>query len=133
MAKVDLKAMAKAAGVSDEELKGKSLDEQISILSAALTNAKKELALEDEGEFISNSVKQLGKLKDDMKTPFEIWVSSVAQKKSRTKVPVVGYIPETSEFVVYYNNQLSPIKDDQIVKSVEALAATKQERTAKKK
>jgi hypothetical protein len=127
-----VKNIARLLGVPDSELEGKTNDEIIEITAkandAVLTKAKTQSELGGEAVFIDNYQKQLAKLKEDFKTPFEIWVAKIGAKETRTKVPVIGYNPETSEVIILYNKKHHAIKDNHVIKSLDELAATKAER-----
>ena len=116
---MDIKAMAKAAGVSESDLKGKSLKEQIKIISKAATANAEIIEFEEAKTYISNNEKLIPKLKDQLEKPIEIYVKKVAQKKSPTIVSVVGYNSATKELIVFFNDKLNGIKDSDIIKTVD--------------
>ena len=116
---MDIMAMAKGAGVSESELKGKSLKEQIKIITKAANESAEKLEIENAKTYISNNEKLVPKLKDQLEKPIEIYVKKVAQKKSPTIVSVVGYNSVTKEVVVYFNDKFCGIKDNEIIKTVD--------------
>jgi hypothetical protein len=121
---MDIKAMAKAAGLSENELKGKSPKELIKILTSSLREQQEAIEIEAGKEYIGNYEKKLPKLIEVLKEPFEIYVKSVGQKKSPTPVKVVGYNKDDEEgknTVVYYNSKYHHVKDDELIKSIDEL------------
>ena len=50
----DIMAMAKVAGISEDDLKGKSVKEQIKIMFQRLTEEQGEIAMESAKEYVSN-------------------------------------------------------------------------------
>jgi hypothetical protein len=121
---MDIRAMAKAAGLSDNELKGKSKEELIKLLAGSLKEEQEAIKIEAEKEYIGNYEKKLPKVIEALKEPFEIYVKSVGQKKSPTPVKVVGYNKDDEEgkhTVVYYNSKYFQLKDDDLIKSIDEL------------
>jgi hypothetical protein len=121
---MDIKAMAKAAGLSDNELKGKSPKELIKLLTSSLREQQDVIEIEAGKEYIGNYEKKLPKLIEALKEPFEVYVKSVGQKKSPTTVKVVGYNKDDEEgkhTVVYYNSKYHQVKDDDLIKSIDEL------------
>lgn len=116
--------MAKAAGLSDNELKGKSPKELIKLLTSSLREQQDVIEIEAGKEYIGNYEKKLPKLIEALKEPFEVYVKSVGQKKSPTTVKVVGYNKDDEEgkhTVVYYNSKYHQVKDDDLIKSIDEL------------
>jgi hypothetical protein len=120
---MDIKTMI--AGISENELKGKSLDEQIKLVTKRMKEQKENMEIAEAKTVISNFEKKLPKLIDQLQEPFEIYVKSVGQKKTPTVVSVVGYNGFTKEVIVYLNGKNYPIKQSELVKSVEELANLK--------
>jgi hypothetical protein len=121
---MDIRAMAKAAGLSDNELKGKSKEELIKLLAGSLKEEQEAIKIEAGKEYIGNYEKKLPKLIEALKEPFDIYVKSVGQKKSPATVKVVGYNKDDGEgknIVVYYNSKYYQVKDDVLIKSLDEL------------
>jgi hypothetical protein len=114
---MDIKAMAKAAGLSENELKGKSPKDLIKLLTSSLKEQSETIEIEAGREYISNYEKKLPKLIESFKEPFEIMVKSIGQKKSPTPVKAVGYNDiGGGEIVVYYNSKYYQVKDNDLIK-----------------
>jgi hypothetical protein len=121
---MDIRAMARAAGLTDNELKGKSPKELIKLLTGSLKEQEKTIEIEAGKEYIGNYEKKLPKVIEALKEPFEVYVKSIGQKKSPTPVKVVGYNkddPEGKYTVVYYNSKYYEVKDNDLVKSIDEL------------
>lgn len=120
---MDIRAMAKAAGLSDNELKGKSKEELIKLLAGSLKEEQEAIKIEAGKEYIGNYEKKLPKLIEALKEPFDIYVKSVGQKKSPATVKVVGYNDDGEEknIVVYYNSKYYQVKDEVLIKSLDEL------------
>jgi hypothetical protein len=116
---MDFKVMAKDAGLSENELNGKSLDEQIKLITQRMTEGKKVLETEAAKEYIDNYKTKFPKIKELLETPFEIYIKEVWQKKSSAVVQVVGYNSHTKSAVVIFSGKLYQIKDSDLIKSVE--------------
>jgi hypothetical protein len=123
---MDIRAMAKAAGLSESELKGKSLDDQIKLITKKMKEEKETLELESAKEFIDNYKNQIPKLKGFFEKPFDIYVKKVAQRKSPTTVQVVGYNPNLSTVIVVNGDKIYQIPDDDLVKSMDDLMNSKE-------
>ena len=134
---MDIKAMAKLAGVSEDELKGKTLGDQIKLITKKMNDEKDSIETENAKIYISNYEKQIPKLRDFLQKPIEIYVRSVGQRKTPTSVPVVGYNGLTKEFVVCYNEKLYSLKDSETLKTFDEfmnlLNTKKAKGTGKKK
>ena len=128
---MDIKAMEKAAGLSETDLKGKSLDEQIKLITKTMKEGQKSLELESAKEYIENYTKQLPKLKNTLETPFELYVKKVGQRKSPTSVPIVGYNHYTSSVIVLFGDKLYQIGDDDLIKTMDDLMASKETKKTK--
>jgi hypothetical protein len=116
--------MVKAAGLSENELKGKSPKEVIKLLTASLREQEEAIEIEAGKEYIGNYEKKLPKLIETLKEPFEVYVKTVGQRKSPTPVKVVGYNKDDDEgknTVVYYNSKYYQVKDDDLIKSIDEL------------
>jgi hypothetical protein len=121
---MDIRAMAKAAGISDNELKGKSPKELIKLLTSSLKEQQETIEIEAGKEYIGNYEKKLPKLIEALKEPFDIYVKSVGQRKSPTPVKVVGYNKDDEDgknILLYYNSKYYPVKDDNLIKSIDEL------------
>jgi hypothetical protein len=121
---MDIRAMAKAAGLTENELKGKSPKDLIKFLTSSLKEQQESIEIEAGKEYIGNYEKKLPKLIEALKEPFEVYVKEVGQKKSETIVKVVGYNkddPDGKKTVVYYNSKYYQIKDDDLIKSIDEL------------
>jgi hypothetical protein len=120
---MDIKVMARAAGLSENDLKGKSLSEQIKLITKKMNDEKDNLELEVGKEYISNYQKKLSKLIDDSETPFEVYVKKIQQKKSLTLVKVIGSNKggEKGDIVVYFNGKYSEVPEEDFVKSLDEL------------
>jgi hypothetical protein len=121
---MDIRAMAKVAGLSDNELKGKSPKELIKLLTSSLREQQEAIEIEAGKEYIGNYEKKLPKLVETLKEPFEVYVKSVGQRKSPTPVKVVGYNKDDADrknTVVYYNSKYYQVKDDDLIKSIDEL------------
>jgi len=118
---MDIKAMAKLAGLSESDLKGKSLNEQIKLISKKMNDEKEKLEIEQGKIYISNFEKLLPKVKDTLATPVEIYVKKVGQKKTPSPVPIIGYNSSTKQFIAYVNEKLYSIEDGDLIKSIDEL------------
>ena len=118
---MDFKALAKAAGITEDELKGLSTKDQIKLITKKMKEEKENIEVEQSGIYISNFEKKLPKFKDSLDQPFEIYVKKVGQKKSPTPVTVIGYNVGKDELVALVNDKLYTIPDDDIVKSMDEL------------
>ena len=98
---MNIKAMAKEAGISENELKGKSLGEQIKLITKRMNEEKSNMEMEQEKTYISNFEKKLPKFKEELGQPFEVYVRKVGQKKTPTPVPVIGYNSVKDEVVFF--------------------------------
>jgi hypothetical protein len=123
---MDIKAMAKAAGLSESELKGKSLDEQIKLITKRMKEEKETLELESAKEFIDNYKNELPKVKGLLDQSFEIYVKKVGQRKSPTTVQVVGYNLNEKTVVVLNGDKLYQIEDGDLIKSMDDLMNSKE-------
>ena len=131
MGKADIKGMAKLAGLSETELRGKSLGEQIKLITQKMNEEKEALEIESVKELVDNYTKQVPKLKNAFETPFELYVKKVGQRKSPTSVPVVGYNHYTSSVIVLFGDKLYQIEDGDVVKSVDDFMVAKQNKKTK--
>jgi hypothetical protein len=77
MAKVNILELAKAAGLGENELKGKSQIEIMALVYFTLEKEKSVFEVEAEKSIIENGNKQVEKLKSFFKEPFEIFVRKV--------------------------------------------------------
>jgi hypothetical protein len=121
---MDIRAMAKAAGLTENELKGKSAKELIKLLTSSLKEQEETIELEAGKEYIGNYEKKLPKLIESLKEPFEVYVKSIGQKKSPTPVKVIGYNKDDEDgknTVVYYNSKYYQVKDEDLIKSIDEL------------
>jgi hypothetical protein len=118
---MDIKAMAKAAGLSETELKGKSLDEQIKLITQKMKAEKEILELESAKEYLDNYKEQIPPLKKLLDQSFEIYVKKVGQRKSPTTVQVVGYNSNTKSIIVLNGEKLYQIEDTDLIKSMDEL------------
>jgi len=118
---MDFKALAKAAGITENELKGLSTKDQIKLITKKMKEEKENIEVEQSGVYISNYEKKLPKFKDSLDQPFEIYVKKVGQKKSPTPVTIIGYNVGNDELVAFVNEKLYSIPDDDIVKSMDEL------------
>jgi hypothetical protein len=121
---MDIQAMAKAAGFSENEVKGKSKEELIKLVAGSLKEQQEAIKIEAEKEYIGNYEKKLPKLIEALKEPFEVYVKSVGQKKTPTPVKVIGYNKDDEDgkkMVVYYNSKYHQVKDDDLIKSHDEL------------
>jgi hypothetical protein len=123
---MDLKTMAKAAGLSEGELRGKSLDEQIKLITKKMKEEKETLELESAKEYLDNLKTQVPKLKEFLDQPFEIYVKKVGQRKSPTTVQVVGYNPNEKTLIVLNSDKLYQIEDGDLIKSMDDLMNSKE-------
>ena len=119
---MNIKAMAKEAGISENELKGLSLKDQIKLITKKMVEEHDSLEMEQAKNYIFNFEKKLPKLTELLHESFEIYVKSVGQKKSPTVVPVVGYNGSTKEVIVFQNEKLYPINEKDLIKSMEELS-----------
>jgi len=118
---MDFKALAKAAGITENELKGLSTKEQIKLITKKMNEEKQNIEVEQAGVYISNYEKKLPKFKDALEQPIEIYVKKMGQKKSPTPVSVIGYNAAKDELVAFANEKLYSIPDSDIVKSMDEL------------
>ena len=118
---IDFNALAKAAGISENELKGLSTKEQIKLITRKMNEEKQNIELEQAGAYISNYEKKLPKFKEIFEEPFEIYVKKVGQKKSPTPVSVIGYNASKDEIVTIVNEKLYSVPDYDLVKSMDEL------------
>jgi hypothetical protein len=130
---MDIRTTAKSVGLSENDLKGKTLDEQINLITRKIKQEKKNLEIELAKEYIGNYEKKLPKVIEALKEPFEVYVKEVGQKKSKTVVQVVGYNPGSKSVIVFFSTKIYQIKDEDLIKSVDELKTEKpKEKTAKK-
>jgi hypothetical protein len=122
---MDIRAMAKAAGLSESEFKGKSLDEQIKLISRKMKEEKQILETEQAREYIDNYKNQVPKLKNFLDTPFEIYVKKVGQRKTPAAVQVVGYNSNSKNLVVLFSGKLYQVEDGNLIKSPDELVKEK--------
>jgi hypothetical protein len=118
---MDIKALAKAAGLSESDLNGKSLAEQIKLITRKMNEEKDFLELESAKRYLDayeERVPQLEKLLDE---PLEIYVKRVGQRKSPTTVQVVGYNPNNKSLIVLNGEKLYQIEDADLIKSIDEL------------
>jgi hypothetical protein len=133
MANLNLKALAAALKQSNPEFKGLSDAELIRLFNKTSKDELLELEDEELKEPVENYGKHLPKLKESIaKQSFELVTKRFAQKKSLTIVRIVGFIPETSELIAYYNGEISRIDDTELVKSEAELKKVREEEKAKK-
>lgn len=129
---MDIKQMAKMAGVSDEELIGRSPKEQIKIISKAMKEAAEQIELEAAKELINNS-KKVQKVIDLLENPLTILANNVGKKKSASQVQVIGYISSSKEIVVLNGSKAVKIKEADVVKTENDLISKPKEKTSEKK
>ena len=118
---MDIKAMAKLAGISENELKGKSAKEQIKLISKKMSDEQSKIEIEEAKTYISNYEKSIPKLITQFEKPIEIYVKKVGQKKSPTIVSIVGYNGTTKELVAFYNEKHCSIPETDLIKSNDEL------------
>ena len=118
---MDFKALAKAAGISENELKGLSTKDQIRLITKKMYEEKQNIEIEQAEAYISNYEKKLPKFKEAFEQPLEIYVKKVGQKKSPTPVTIVGYNTAKGEVVAFVNEKLYSIPDWDLVKSMDEL------------
>jgi len=118
---MDIKAMARLAGISDDELKGLSVKEQIRLISKKMTEEQSSIETEGAKAYISNADKPMKELRDLLENPFEIYVRKVAQKKTPTIVPVIGYNSFEGEIIVFFNGKVQSVKGEDLVRSTDEL------------
>lgn len=124
--------MAKAAGLSENDLKGKSLSEQIKLITKKMNEAKDDIELESAKEYIDNYKAKIPKLVDFLRQPYEIYVKKVGQKKTPTTVKVVGYNLDDDTVIVLNGKKIYQVKDDVMIKSLDELATLKKAKTPRK-
>ena len=117
MAKVDIRAMAKAADLSDSDIKGKSSSAIMKMISKAYREDQAEIEIEMRKGYIDNANKLLPKVKQSLDQSFEI-CAIVREDAAPVVVKIVGYISETSEYLVFKGEKSYRIKDDKIIKSM---------------
>jgi hypothetical protein len=122
---MDIKALAKAAGLSDIDLKGKSLDEQIRLITRKMNEEKEALEIESAREFIENYKNEVPKLINLMGRPFDIYVKKVGQRRTPVNVRVAGYNSNDKKLIVLFGNKLYQIEDDDLIKSISDLESSK--------
>ena len=118
---MDIKAMVKAVGISENELVGLTLKDQIKLITKKMKDSEKELEIQAAKTYISNYEKLLPKVKELLKDSLEVYAKSVGQRKSPTSVKIVGYNNELDEYVVFHGNKNHSIKDSDLIKSTEEL------------
>jgi hypothetical protein len=128
----DLLEMAKAVGLAEKDIKGKSDTEAMALIAQAFEKAKMKIEAEAENKYIENLKNQLPKLQKLLTEPFDIYVKKVGQKKSPTPVRVVGFNNETQEVIVYHNKNHYPIKVEDQIKSADELAEAKNAKKPKR-
>jgi hypothetical protein len=119
---MDIKAILKAAGISETEMNGKSLNDQIKLITKKMKDNQEELELEQAKTYISNYDKLIPKVKSSLEQSVEIYVKSVGQKKTPTVVPVVGYNAATKDIIVFLNEKLYSVKEEDLIKSLDDLS-----------
>jgi hypothetical protein len=115
---MDIKAMAKAAGLSENDLKGKSLNEQIKLITKKMNEEKEALEIESAREFIENYKNKVPKLISLMEQSFDIYVKKIGQRRTPINVPVVGYNPNDKKLIVLFGSKLYQIEDGDLIKSM---------------
>ena len=118
---LDFKALAKAAGITENELKGLSTKEQIKLITKRMNEEKQSIEEEQAGVYISNFEKKLPKFKETLDQPIEIYVKKIGQKKTPTPVSIIGYNAGNDELVAFFNEKLYSIPDGDLVKSMDEL------------
>ena len=128
---MDIRAMAKAAGLTENELKGKSSKELIKLLTSSLNEQEKNIEFEAQKEYIGNYGNKLPKVIEALKEPFEVYVKKVGQRKSPATVPVVGYNSSSKSVIVLLSGKLYQVEDGDLIKSVDELNTEKPKATRK--
>jgi len=129
---MDIKQMAKMAGVSEDKLKGKSTKEQIKIISKAMSEAAEKIEIEASKELIDNT-KKVSKVQDVLENDISILAKNIGKKSSATQVSVVGYNFSKKLIIVLSKDKLYQIKETDIIKSIDDLKTSKKTTTTKKK
>jgi hypothetical protein len=132
MADIDIKALAAALRQSNPQLKNMTDAELIKLFAKTAKEELPELEIESSKGLIENYGKYIPELKKFFDKPFELLTKKVAQKKSLTPVKVVGFIPETSQVVVYYNGDINKIDDGDLIKSEAELRKIQEAEKSKK-
>jgi hypothetical protein len=128
----DLLEMAKAVGIAEKDIKGKSDTDAMELITQAFEKAKMKIEAEAENKYIENLKNQLPKLQKLLAEPFDIYVKKVGQKKSPTPVRIVGFNNAKQEIIAFYNDNLYPIRTEDQIKSVEELAELRGARKPRK-
>ncbi len=121
---MDYIAFAKTAGLTENDIKGKTVKQIIKLAAKkANENADKD-ELEEAKPYFSNYEKLLPRFKESIEKPFELYVKTVGQKKTPSIVPVIGYnsIGKEKGIVVFFNEKYYTISENNIIKSIEELA-----------
>jgi hypothetical protein len=116
-ASFDLMALAKAAGLSEGEIEGKLPDEILSMTNAAY----KEYATVLKNVAVQSYILNVSKLPDftsSFKKPLEVF-AKIKSGAQPIVVRVVGYIFDTSEYIVFKGRKVYRISSDAIVDDIE--------------
>jgi hypothetical protein len=128
----DLLEMAKAVGLAENDIKGKSDMEAMALIAQAFEKAKLKIEAEADNKYIDNLNGQLPKLQNLLAEPFDIYVKKVGQKRSATPVRVVGFNSETQEIIVCHNKKVYSIEAGDQIKSADELAEARSVKKPKK-
>jgi hypothetical protein len=90
----------KSLGLKPEDCKGKTEAEIMDLILLRASEQKESILASQEKLLIENAKTQLSKLKEQFEKPFEIFAKTVGQKKSLTKVKVVGYNATNKTYIV---------------------------------
>jgi hypothetical protein len=112
----------KDLGLKGDDFKDKSKLEIIDLISKKAAEKKQVIESEAEKELIENVNSKLPEVQKFFEKPFQIYVKEVGQKKKPSPVTVVGYIAETESVVVYFNDKLFQILENNLIKSADVLA-----------
>jgi hypothetical protein len=132
MEKIDLKAFAATFKQLNPQFKDMNDAEFIKLFAKTAKEELPELEIESSKGLIENYGKYIPELRKFFDKPFELLTKKVAQKKSLTPVKVVGFIPETSQVVVYHNGDINKIDDGDLIKSEAELRKIQEAEKSKK-
>ena len=127
---MNIKAMAKEAGVSEDQLKGKSTAAQIKIITKAMKEAAENIDTENAKEFIENA-KKLSKITGVLDTAITIYAKNVGKSEKPKAVKLVGYFADESLFVVNDGVNFKKIKEADIIKTADEFKEANKKKSKK--
>ena len=116
-------------GVDEEQLKGKSKNEQWGLVEQSFKSIKSDMDIEADRKNIENMAVLFPKLKELLSQNTDVYVRKAGQRKSPAVVKLVGFNPDNSELIVSHGGKLYHIPDADQIHTIEELADAKREKT----